>query len=80
MHAIDDAQKACIGQSTAVALYYRDVLVGVLDNIEIYEHRKEERVARQFGTTDVRHPTIELIMAQGNWLIGGDLKVRTFLQ
>ena len=27
---------------------------------EIYEHRKEERVARQFGTTNKNHPYIKV--------------------
>ena len=33
------------------ALKYDGKLVAVLSNAEIYEHRKEERAARQFGTT-----------------------------
>lgn len=31
---------------------------------EIYEHRKEERAARQFGTTNPGHPYIK-VMLQG---------------
>lgn len=46
-----------------------------MKSVEFYEHRKEERVARQFGTTDVRHPTIKLIMDSGDYLLGGDLQV-----
>ena len=50
-------------------------LIAILDDIEIYEHRKEERCARVFATVDAGHPSIEAIMQQGDYLIGGDLKV-----
>uniref|UniRef100_A0A8B9ZKM6 3'-phosphoadenosine 5'-phosphosulfate synthase 1 n=1 Tax=Anas platyrhynchos TaxID=8839 RepID=A0A8B9ZKM6_ANAPL len=34
-----------------------------------YEHRKEERCARQWGTTCKEHPYIKMVMEQGNWLV-----------
>nr|KAF6388225.1 3'-phosphoadenosine 5'-phosphosulfate synthase 1 [Myotis myotis] len=42
---------------------------------EFFEHRKEERCARQWGTTCKNHPYIKMVMEQGDWLIGGDLQV-----
>lgn len=72
---IDANQKEKLEQTRCVKLFYNDRLIGVLDNIEIYEHRKEERVARQFGTLDRRHPTVKMIMDSGDWLVGGDLSV-----
>ncbi|CAB3406337.1 unnamed protein product [Caenorhabditis bovis] len=76
---IDDATRAQILAHglKRIALKYDGALVAILDDGEIFEHRKEERVCRQFGTNDTRHPTIGLIMESGDWLLGGDVKVLT---
>ncbi|MFH4981735.1 hypothetical protein AB6A40_008444 [Gnathostoma spinigerum] len=58
-----------------IGLFYNGRLVAVLFDGEVFAHRKEERVARQFGTVDERHPAIRMIMNSGDWLLGGDLKV-----
>uniref|UniRef100_A0A8C8VHE1 3'-phosphoadenosine 5'-phosphosulfate synthase 1 n=1 Tax=Pelusios castaneus TaxID=367368 RepID=A0A8C8VHE1_9SAUR len=60
---------------TAVALVYEGRRVAILRNPEFYEHRKEERCARQWGTTCKEHPYIKMVMEQGDWLVGGDLQV-----
>ena len=39
---------------------YNSKIVAVVSNPEIYEHRKEERVARQFGTTNKGHPYVKV--------------------
>ncbi|XP_076915130.1 ATP sulfurylase 1, chloroplastic-like isoform X2 [Bidens hawaiensis] len=74
---IDDAQKKRIGASTAVALIdASDNPVAILNNIEIYKHNKEERIARTWGTTAPGLPYAEeAITSAGDWLIGGDLEV-----
>ncbi|XP_040573573.1 bifunctional 3'-phosphoadenosine 5'-phosphosulfate synthase isoform X2 [Lepeophtheirus salmonis] len=59
----------------SVALIYEGQIKAVLKNIEIYEHRKEERIARTFGTSHPDHPYIKMINSSGDWLIGGDLEV-----
>lgn len=64
-----------ISDQTDITLMYEGQPVAILSNIEIFPHRKEERVARQFGTVDRRHPTVDMIMASGDWLVGGDLQV-----
>ena len=66
---------ACCVDGTAVALTHNGRLIAILDDIEIYAHRKEERCARIFGTVDNGHPSIDTIMQQGDYLVGGDLKV-----
>ncbi len=43
-----------------LTLRYEGKAVATMDNIEIYEHRKEERAARQFGTTNAGHPYIKV--------------------
>uniref|UniRef100_A0A671WQR6 3'-phosphoadenosine 5'-phosphosulfate synthase 2a n=1 Tax=Sparus aurata TaxID=8175 RepID=A0A671WQR6_SPAAU len=60
---------------TAVALEYQGRRVAILRNPEFYENRKEERCARQWGTTCPQHPYIKMVMEGGDWLVGGDLEV-----
>lgn len=45
----------------AVALEYQGSRVAILRNPEFYEHRKEERCARQWGTTCPQHPYIKVL-------------------
>ncbi|KFK23661.1 hypothetical protein AALP_AAs70636U000700 [Arabis alpina] len=75
--AIDDEQKALIGESKQVALVdSENNPIAVLNDVEIYKHPKEERIARTWGTTAPGLPYVEeAIMNAGNWLIGGDLEV-----
>ncbi|KAF5736793.1 hypothetical protein HS088_TW14G00947 [Tripterygium wilfordii] len=75
--AIDDAQKSRIGESTRVALVdAEENTIAILNDIEIYKHPKEERIARTWGTTAPGLPYVdETITNAGNWLIGGDLEV-----
>lgn len=61
--------------SATIALTFKEQIVAVLKDPELFPHRKEERVARQFGFTDRRHPTINMIMDSGDWLLGGDIEV-----
>lgn len=46
--------------SHAVALYHDDVCYAIIRQPEVYYQRKEERVARQFGTTNKNHPYIKV--------------------
>ncbi|XP_069781860.1 bifunctional 3'-phosphoadenosine 5'-phosphosulfate synthase 1 [Narcine bancroftii] len=72
--AMDDDKQRLDG-CTAFALVYDGRRVAILRNPEFYEHRKEERCARQWGTTCKEHPYIKMVMQSGNWLVGGDLQV-----
>ncbi|XP_048026131.1 bifunctional 3'-phosphoadenosine 5'-phosphosulfate synthase 2b [Megalobrama amblycephala] len=60
---------------TAFALEFKGQKVALMRNPEFYEHRKEERCARQWGTTCPQHPYIKMVMESGDWLAGGDLEV-----
>lgn len=74
--AIDDTQKATIEGKDAFALKSPEGdTVAILRNFEIYDHNKEERVARTFGLTDERHPYAEMVYGSGDYLVGGDLEV-----
>lgn len=59
-----------------VRLVYQDKLIAVMSDPEVFPHRKEERVCRQFGFGDARHPGIKMILESGDWCLGGDLHVR----
>uniref|UniRef100_A0A8C1V7N2 3'-phosphoadenosine 5'-phosphosulfate synthase 1 n=1 Tax=Cyprinus carpio TaxID=7962 RepID=A0A8C1V7N2_CYPCA len=72
---ISSADKERLDGSTAFALAYGGRRVAILRNPEFYEHRKEERCARQWGTTCKDHPYIKMVMESGDWLVGGDLQV-----
>jgi 3'-phosphoadenosine 5'-phosphosulfate synthase len=47
--------------SSTIALCYNGKLVALLKTLEFYEHRKEERCARVFGTTNTEHPHIKVL-------------------
>merc|ERR1711962_1856803 len=71
---ISSADKEKLGDDcNKFALKYEGKLVAVLSNAEIYEHRKEERAARQFGTTSKGHPYIKMINESGDWLVGREI-------
>jgi ATP sulfurylase len=74
---IDEQQKEIIqrSKSNKIKLMYGCNLIAVLTDPEIFAHRKEERIHRQFGHSDPAHPGIQLILQSGDWLLGGDLHV-----
>ncbi|XP_052459001.1 bifunctional 3'-phosphoadenosine 5'-phosphosulfate synthase 1-like isoform X1 [Carassius gibelio] len=72
---ISSADKERLDGNTAFVLAYGGRRVAVLRNPEFYEHRKEERCSRQWGTTCKDHPYIKMVMESGDWLVGGDLQV-----
>ncbi|XP_078499020.1 bifunctional 3'-phosphoadenosine 5'-phosphosulfate synthase 2 isoform X2 [Lissotriton helveticus] len=61
--------------SAAFALVHNGRKVAILSNPEFYEHRKEERCCRVWGTTCAKHPHVKMILESGDWLVGGDLQV-----
>ena len=75
MLAISKEDKEKLDGCLAVTLRYLGKPVAILRAPEFYEHRKEERCARQFGTTNPNHPYIQMILESGDWLIGGELEV-----
>ncbi|KAK6037942.1 hypothetical protein COOONC_24553 [Cooperia oncophora] len=76
---ITDEQKQSITNgdevSPCIALTRQGVVLAVLNDGEVFAHRREERVARQFAFTDPRHPAVEQVLSSGPWCLGGDLKV-----
>ncbi|KAI6234592.1 Bifunctional 3'-phosphoadenosine 5'-phosphosulfate synthase [Aphelenchoides fujianensis] len=72
---INDEQKAQLAGAKDIRLLFEGKLIAVLSNHEVFPHRKEERVNRQFGISDPRHPSVKMILESGDWLLGGDLEV-----
>uniref|UniRef100_A0A1B6JTU7 Uncharacterized protein n=1 Tax=Homalodisca liturata TaxID=320908 RepID=A0A1B6JTU7_9HEMI len=67
--------KERLSDVSAFTLKYEGRAVAILRQPQFYAHRKEERVARQFGTTHTSHPSIKAIYESGDWLVGGELEV-----
>ncbi|KAG5899256.1 hypothetical protein JTB14_035434 [Gonioctena quinquepunctata] len=67
--------KQQLQDASAIALYYCDTCYAILRKPDFYYHRKEERAARTYGTTNKDHPYIKMIYESGDWLVGGELEV-----
>ncbi|KHJ92715.1 sulfate adenylyltransferase [Oesophagostomum dentatum] len=76
---ITDEQKESLCKDAEVpsriALTHNDAVLAVLCDGEVFAHRREERVARQFAFSDPRHPAVAQVLSSGPWCLGGDLKV-----
>lgn len=73
--SVSSSEKQQLDGCSTLALRYRGQNVAIMRKPEFYYHRKEERIARTFGTTNKDHPGVRLIMEQGDWLVGGELDV-----
>lgn len=69
--SLSSMDKDRLHDTSAIALYYQDLCYAILRKPEFYYNRKEERAARQFGTTNKDHPYIKIIYESGDWLVGG---------
>ncbi|GMR58204.1 hypothetical protein PMAYCL1PPCAC_28399, partial [Pristionchus mayeri] len=61
--------------ASTIALSYEGKRIAVLRDGEIFEHRRKERAARQFGSIDERHPGVAQILNAGEFCLGGDIEV-----
>jgi len=57
---VSTSDKERLAGAKEIVLYYEAKPVALLKNPEFYVHRKEERCARQFGTTSPKHPYISV--------------------
>jgi 3'-phosphoadenosine 5'-phosphosulfate synthase len=55
---IHTADKERLDGCPAMSLRYQGKIVAILRTPEFYEHRKEERSCRQFGTNNKGHPYV----------------------
>uniref|UniRef100_G3SNF9 3'-phosphoadenosine 5'-phosphosulfate synthase 2 n=1 Tax=Loxodonta africana TaxID=9785 RepID=G3SNF9_LOXAF len=72
---VSEDDKKHLEECSEFALVYCGRRVAILKDPEFYEHRKEERCSRVWGTTSEKHPHIKMVMESGDWLVGGDLQV-----
>jgi len=72
---VSTADKEKLVSCEKFALRYQGKVKAVITNPEFYEHRKEERCARQFGLYNDKHPYIRMINESGDWLVGGEVSV-----
>ncbi|XP_069836437.1 bifunctional 3'-phosphoadenosine 5'-phosphosulfate synthase 2 isoform X2 [Dendropsophus ebraccatus] len=72
---VSSEDKERLSDATAFALVYEGKRVAILRNPEFFEHRKEERCARVWGTTCAHHPHVKMVLESGDWLVGGELEV-----
>ena len=57
---VSSDDKARLEESEAFALSYEGRRVAIMRKPEFYEHRKEERCCRQFGTCNQGHPYVKV--------------------
>uniref|UniRef100_A0A2P2HX74 Bifunctional 3'-phosphoadenosine 5'-phosphosulfate synthase-like n=1 Tax=Hirondellea gigas TaxID=1518452 RepID=A0A2P2HX74_9CRUS len=72
---VSTADKERLSGSKEICLRYNDRPVAILKKPEFYAHHKEERCARQFGTSCMSHPYVRMIFESGDWLCGGAIQV-----
>ncbi|CAH1389469.1 unnamed protein product [Nezara viridula] len=72
---VASSDKARLENCTAFTLSYNGRPVAILRKPQFYPHKKEERVCRQFGTSNHNHPYIKMVYESGDYLVGGTLEV-----
>jgi len=50
-------------------------IVGLLEVQDVFRHSKEEEAQLVYGTTDAQHPGVAQLYAQGDVLVGGDVRL-----
>src|SRR5205085_7412623 len=50
-------------------------IVGLLDVRDVFQHSKEEEAQLVYGTSDAQHPGVAQLYAQGDLLVGGDVRL-----
>src|SRR5207237_10766669 len=48
---------------------------GLVEVREVFTHAKEEEAQLVYGTTDAKHPGVAQLYAQGDLLVGGDVRL-----
>lgn len=69
------ADKERLDGVSGLTLQYEGKPVAILRRPEFYYQRKEERLARQFGTSNPNHPYAKQVFESGEYLVGGELSV-----
>ena len=78
-HLTTEEMEKCKGKSKiSLRLKKTNKVLAVIENPTFFRNRKEEISSRLFGTLSKKHPKIERIFEEGDYLVSGDsLKVLT---
>jgi ATP sulfurylase len=55
-------------------LRWADDILAVVEDPEFFDNRKEEICAKTFGTRSLKHPKIQRIYSQGDYLVSGKMR------
>jgi sulfate adenylyltransferase len=76
--AVDGAVKGSLREGGRAALHHGDgTLLAVMDVEEIYPHDKKLEIPSVFRTEDPAHPGVKAVLDEGEWLLGGPIRVIT---
>jgi sulfate adenylyltransferase len=76
--AVDNATAKKVGPGDRVALNDdADRLLGYLNVIEKYKQDKKKHAAKGFGTEDIAHPGVKVLMDEGDTCLAGPIDVVT---
>lgn len=76
--AVDETVKGTLSEGGRAALHHADgTLLAVMDVAELYAHNRDIEMDGVFRTRDEDHPGVSAIVAEGDWLVGGDIHVLT---
>lgn len=73
-HVTKDQMLALKGEKTIAlkcSALGNDYVYALIENPVFFENRREEISARVFGTLSTKHPKVERILAQGEYLVSG---------
>ena len=73
--ALADERASRFRQFEDVALYQGDHLLAILHLADKYRYDKAREAELVYRTTDPAHPGVRALYNQGDWLLGGKIKI-----
>jgi sulfate adenylyltransferase len=73
--AVSDEEAKGLREGAEVALYESDYLLAVLHLAEKFRYDKKREAQSVYRTKDEAHPGVQVLYAQGNWLLGGRISL-----
>jgi 3'-phosphoadenosine 5'-phosphosulfate synthase len=68
---VSAADKKRLEGQTKIGLTYNQELLAVIEEPEFFENRKEEISTKTFGTRSVKHPRVDVIEKEGEFMMSG---------
>jgi sulfate adenylyltransferase len=76
--AVDDATRVTLKEGGQAALVHSDgTVMAILEVQEIYPRDKQLELPSVFRTDDPAHPGVQAVLEEGEWLVGGPVRVIT---